>query len=192
MREYLFSAIFGAAFVDLLLELLPLGANSKLKGYVRYIASLMLVLAIISPVVGLLVRAEKLSTDGYMYAVESYGLEMPRYIYVDESGVYESDEHGEMLSHETVFCDLYLSECCHNIASGIKDSIKDKFGIDKEELAVAVTIDTDVRESIELICVRVKVKRRLGLIRGDMIEYLSRMLKTEVYVEENDKEKRYE
>lgn len=51
-----------------------------------------------------------------------------------------------------------------------------------------MAIDTDVRESIELICVRVNVKHRLGFIREDIVEYLSRMLMTEVYVEENDKE----
>lgn len=187
MKEYLFSAIFGAALVELLLELLPLGASSKLKGYVRYIASLMLVLAIVSPLVGLLVRAQKISFDD-VYDIESYGLELPRYIYIDASGAYESNEQGERLSKTTVFCDLYLSECCHNIASGIKDSINDKFGIAKEEIDVAVAIDTDVRESIELICVRVNVKHRLGFIREDIVEYLSRMLMTEVYVEENDKE----
>lgn len=175
MKEYIFSTIIGAALLDLLFVFLPIGGESLLK-YLRYIAALILALCIISPFARVFSDSYSIDDIIDMIPTVSGDYEMPEYVYSDEGGVREADEYGNMLSDELVFCDGYIRECFVGIANGIKTELGAKFGIDADDIRVAVAADVRDTENIELICIKITLNERCRYISGDVREHIRRAL----------------
>lgn len=174
-------SILAATVIEFISVFLPIKETGALKKYVNYILSLVVVLTVVTPVLGIFAKGEfpeVFKNSGDVIA------QIPEldYVYIDKSGVYAADSNGSKTGENTVICDMYVRETCLQIADNVKEALHEKFGISSERLKVAVGCDLRDLENIRLVRAFIYTENLPEIVKNDLYEYTKELIGTEVTV----------
>ncbi len=176
----IYLTLLGACAIEILSVFVPLKEGGALKKYIRYIISLVVMLAIITPVLAIFKNGlpDKISKiDGVSYKQMNCD-----YIYIDDKLAYKANEKGEIIGNDNIFCDMYIKECAHEIMSNIEEAIHEKFGLENGKLKFGLSLDLRNPESIELIGVYVYTNSLPQIVKEDIYKYVKALVNTAVSV----------
>ncbi len=180
MKNYVILTLIGAAVIEFASEFLPVKADSRLRKYFRYILSLVLALAVVSPVAGLFYTDGEgvLSVFDKIPVPDTSMAEYP-YIYVTQSCAYKADENGNPDTGTVVFIDMYIMECAQGIIDRAQRAVSEKFAVDTSGYTFGIALDQRDTQSIDIICMR--FGGEVGYLARDISDYLSNELGCAVY-----------
>ena len=180
----IFSTILVSAVIEFVSDFLPIKESGSARKYLRYITSLIIAISIIIPVWEFFAsESAGLPDKAALSKAVSAEFNLPGYIYVTESGVYEANESGEKKGDSELFLDLYIKECVKNISDSVKELLADKLSLGKEDVCVDISLDLTNYEAIEIISIRLRLYGANDFIKRDACDYIRAKLNCKVFAE---------
>ena len=179
MKEELVSTIIGAAVIEFIYSFVLPKSRGAIAKYMRYLLSLVLVIAIVAPAVNI-IKGNASSFKETLDKIkihEASGFDY-NYIYINNSIAYEVDENGFVSSDKPVVCDMYLLEVVRSIDAEINQRLKERFGVSAD---IGLSLDISDMESIKIISVHMSGVN--GYLKSDIKSYLEKALGCIVYAE---------